>query len=289
MVRRALRWSLPAVLLVEGALVLSGALGLGDALLVLAGIEVLVLLVGVGGMVLVVRRYRGDRRAGLGPWEALEGGLSVVLPRPVARLVVSEPRLFVCLGRWALGRGRTGEGEFAYGKGSPLGMLLVMVLLTAPVEVAFWELLVPWAWLRWVLLVLSVYSVLWLLGVYASRVTLPHRVEEDGIRLRQGLFAEAFVPYAQIANVERKRRRSPRDGDGLQGSPDGDAAYLAINGSVDLALALKSPLTVRGFFKDRGPVRNIHAAADEPGKMVREIRRRLEGVTAPGSAVASAP
>lgn len=288
-VRRALRWLLPAMLLIEGVLVWSGGLAFGDAFLVVAGIEVVILLLGVGGSMLVVRRYRANRRAGLDAWVALEGGMSLVLPRPVARLVVSEPRLFVCLGRWAFGRAKPREAEFGYGKGSPLGTFVVMVLLTAPIEVVFWELLVPWTWLRWALLVLSVYSVLWLLGLYASRVALPHRLEEDGLRLRQGLFAEVFVPYAEVEGIEGKRRRSPRSGDGLQGAPDEDAANLAINGSVHLALALRSPLTVRGFLKDTSPVRNIRVAADEPERMIREVRRRLEAVTAPGSAVASSP
>ena len=290
MVRRALTWwwLLRAVVVVEAALVWFGGLGVGGAILVVAGVEVLLMLVGIGQMLLVLRRYRGGRRAGLCPWEALEGGLALVLPRPVARLAVSEPRLFVCLVRWAFGRGRPGPAEFAYGKGSPLGTLVVMVLLTAPVEVVFWELLVPWAWLRWVLLVFSVYSVLWLVGLYASRVTLPHCLEEDGLRLRQGLFAEVFVPYAEVEGVEKKRRKAPRDGDGLQSLPEGDAAFLAINGRVDLSLALGSPLTVRGFFRDTGPVGTVHVAADEPEKMLRELRRRLEEAPAPGSTATSA-
>lgn len=173
MVKRALRGLLPTVFLVEAALIWSGELAVGDAILVVAGIEVLLLLLGAGGSVLVFRRYRDGRRNGLGLWEALEGGLALILPRPLARLVVSEPRMFACLVRWAFGRTRLGEDEFGYGRGSPLGMLLVMVLLTAPIEVVFWELLIPWAWLRWMLLALSVYSVLWLLGLYASRISLP--------------------------------------------------------------------------------------------------------------------
>jgi hypothetical protein len=286
-VRRALKWFLPVVVLVEAALIWSGELGFGDALLVVAAIEGLLLLVGVSQMLLVFRRYRGGRRAGLGPWEALEGGLELVSPRPVARLAVSEPRLFVCLARWAFGRGRLREDEFGYGKGSPLGMLVVMVVLTAPIEVVFWELLVPWSWLRWVLLFLSVYSVLWLLGLYASRVKLPHRLEEDGVRLRQGLFAEVFVPYAEVEDLEKKRRKAPKDGDGLRSSPEGDAAFLAINGRVDLALALVSPLTVRGFLRDTGPVGTIYFAANEPEKMLRVLRRRLEGAPAAGPTATS--
>ncbi len=96
-----------------------------------------------------------------------------------------------------------------------MGMLLAMVVLTAPIEVVFWELFIPWAWLRWALLALSIYSVLRLLGLYASRITLPHRLEEGGLCLRQGLFAEAFVPYTEVEVIEKRRRKSLKSGDGL--------------------------------------------------------------------------
>ena len=97
--RRVLRWSLPVVLLIEVVLVGSGDLGFGGAILVVVGIEVVVLLVAIGEALLFFRRYRGGRRAGLDVWEAFEGGLASILPRLVAKLVVSEPRMFVCLAR----------------------------------------------------------------------------------------------------------------------------------------------------------------------------------------------
>ncbi|MDP9476242.1 MAG: hypothetical protein M3R38_11280 [Actinomycetota bacterium] len=45
---------------------------------------------------------------------------------------------------------------------------------------------------------------------------------------------------------------------------------------MDLALSLRKPLSVRGFLKDTAPVGTIHVAADEPERMIRELRRRLE-------------
>ena len=156
-----------------------------------------------------------------------------------------------------------------------MGMLVVVVLITAPLEVLVFELLVPWAWLRWVLLILGVYAVFWFLGFYASLVALPHRLEADGLWLRHGAFAEALVPYRNIGSVERRRRKTPKGGDGLQAAPEEDAAYLAINGNADLTLKLRNPLPVRGWFRSAGPVGTLHAAADEPEKMARQLRERL--------------
>lgn len=162
----------------------------------------------------------------------------------------------------------------------------MLVLLSSPVELIVFEILAPWAWLRWTLLIAGVYGIFWVLGFYASLVALPHSLEEDGLRLRYGLFAEVLVPYEQIRSVERKSRKAPKQGDGLQTAPGEDAAYLAISGKTDLALKLGKPLAVGGFFKKIAPVGAIHVAADEPERLARELDRRVGG--AAGAAPAAA-
>ena len=181
---RALKWLLPAVVVAEVILVRSGLLDVGSAVAVIVGIESLLLLVAGRQIVMALRRYRQGRGAGLDVWTAVEDGLSVLLPRPAARAVALEPRIWVCLGRWLLRRGRLGEGEFPYHKRSAVGVLLIVVVITSPVELLLLELLIPWTWLRWVLLVAGVYMLFWSFGFYASIVTLAHKLESAGLRLR---------------------------------------------------------------------------------------------------------
>ncbi len=125
-----MKWALPALVLAEVLLVWSGVVGLGEAVLAAAFLEALIVAAGLGEVVRVTRRYRRGRAAGLDSWAALESGLALTMPRPVAKLAVSEPQMFVCLFRWALRRARPGEGEFGYHKKSAMGMLLPLVLLT---------------------------------------------------------------------------------------------------------------------------------------------------------------
>lgn len=63
------------MVLTEAILVWSGVMDLGGAVLVVAGLEALLFLVGLGGLVLVVRRFRKERRAG-----AVEGARGRPLP-----------------------------------------------------------------------------------------------------------------------------------------------------------------------------------------------------------------
>ena len=283
---RALKWLLPALAAAEIALVRFDLLSIQNAVVVVAAIEVLLFLLGARQVFIAIRNYRRGRTSGLDAWSALEDGVSAVLPRKVARFVVLEPRLWACLFRWASRKTKLREGEFGYHKKSTMYMLVLLVVLVGPVEALMLHLLVPWAWLRWSLLAVEVYGTFWFLGFHASLQALPHRLEETGVRLRYGAFAEVLVPYPEIGAVERSVRRTPGGGDGLRTVPEEDAAYLTITGKTDLTLKLKSPRTVEGVFRSVGPVGTMHLSADKPGLFAREIKKRIgeAGDTAPAEA-----
>lgn len=274
--KRLLKWLLPALILIEVALVWSGLLDLKEAAIAIVGVEALIFLAGVSEIILMVRRYRKDRSSGLDPWTALEGGLSVLLPHPVARLAAAEPRMFYCLTKWILRRTKLKEGEFSYHKRSTMDMLVLMVVLVSPIEVLVIELLLqaflPWLWLRLLVLFLEVYALFWILGFHASRVALPHRLEERGLRLRHGIFAEGFIPYSAIRRVERTRRRAARSGDGL--SVYGREAFLAIGGHTCVTLGLHIPHHLDGL-RPTKPVDTIHLAADEPEQFLKALKKRM--------------
>lgn len=108
---------------------------------------------------------------------------------------------------------------------------------------------------------------------------LPHHLEEGGLRLRHGAVAEGFVPFSEMAAVERTQRRAPGPGDGLQTDPEEDEIYLSTGGRTDLTLRLRSPHAVQGLFRSAGPSPTIHLAADEPEKLASKLRERIGEVS----------
>ncbi|TAK36545.1 MAG: hypothetical protein EPO21_02240 [Chloroflexota bacterium] len=276
MLERAIKWLLPAMVVAEVVLVRAGLLDPRSAVAVVVAIEFLLLLVAGRQIIAAVRRYRRGRSAGLDIWAAVEDGLAVLLPRPVARAVALEPRIWVCLGTWLFRRGRLQEDKFRYNKRSPVGVLLIVVVITSPMELLLFELLIPWGWLRWVLLVAAVYMLVWAFGFYASIVTLPHKLEANGLRLRYGTFADALIPYEEIAALELKRLKPPKGRDGLCVARDENAAYLTVGGRTDLTLHLRAAHLVQGLFRPTPPVTTVHLSADEPERLARELERRVE-------------
>lgn len=207
---------------------------------------------------------------------AIERVMKWALPRRAARMVTLEFQLWACLVLWVFRRRRADASAFSYHKRSIFGVLLIAVLFSSPVEILLFEFLIPWTWLRLVLLIASIYSVIWLVGLYAAQVTLPHRLEAEGLRLRSGALAEGFIPYTVLAGVSREKRRTPKKPQGLSLSADQSAAYFGIDGTTDVALRLSLPQQMRGFLSLTPPVALVYLAVDEPDRFVRELRQRLE-------------
>lgn len=275
----ATKWLMLVLIIAEVILVRAGLLDVATAVVVVVGIEALLFVVAGRQIVIAVRRYRRDRVTGLDLWTSLEDGLSSLLPRPLARVVALEPKLWACLGKWVLRRNRPGQREYHYHKRSPVGSLLLVVLFTAPVEVLLFELLVPWAWLRWLLLIGAIYMLFWAFGFYASLLMLPHRLGPAGITLRYGAVAEGSIPYSEIARVERERRQPLGRGDGLSVQRTESAAYLAVGGQTDVTLHLRTPRALCGLLGPTVPVTTVHLAVDDPTGLVRELDEAIAGHT----------
>jgi hypothetical protein len=270
--------ALPLILLVDLALVVSGVVDPGIALAVGLALELLALTFAARQVVAMVLHYRRGRRAGLDIEAAIEDGLAVIFPRPVARVIALEPRVFLNLWRWLFHRRPLAANEFAYSKRSPVGPLLGLILFTTPIEVFLFELLIPWAWLRVLLAVLAVYGVLWIAGYAASLHTLPHRVDAGALRLHYGLLGRIAIPYDVIESVElAPTKMLGNRSEGVYVLRDKEVGYFSVGSKADVLLRLRTPLAIERLVAASPPVRTIYAAVDDPTGFVRLVRERLAG------------
>ncbi len=283
--RHLRRWLLPALGLGQFLLIRTRSLDQRSALIAGALVEILLLALASRQLYIAWRAYQQERAAGHNLWGALEDGFAVLMPRSVARIAVLEPRLWYCLIRWVTRR-RADSISFGYQRRALIGPVLILAILTLPVELLAVELLAPWAWLRIVLGISCVYSLFWLAGFYASVQVLPHQLEQEQIRLHFGAFAEGVVPYQQISGIVLERRRTPGGRDGLQVAPSGNAAYLGTGSRTDLTLHLSTPLALIGLRGPTRPVRTICLAADDASALAHALAQRTNLVVMHGAAQA---
>jgi hypothetical protein len=276
MARRIGPWITPALLAVEVALVLTGLLSLTDAVVIVVVVELALALAAFTRGRAALRSYRRARTDGRDGWDAAEDGLADLLPRPAARAMLIEVRVWVSLLRWPFHRAR-GDASFGYGRGlRPLlwGVTALVMVEGGVVDVVLAAVLgdgSPWVW---VVLGVHVYALVWLVGLLASLHTEPHHLLGTRLELRDGVFGAVSIPLASITGVvARRRANSGRSGLRVDGSTAllawGDATARVRLGGAG------GPVTVRGTA--RPEIATLDVTVDEPDAFVRALAPHCTG------------
>jgi len=187
--------------------------------------------------------------------------------RVVRALALHQARMWADLARWARRR-RTGEGQrLAYTRGqgaTTAALVFVCVVETVGMAVLLREYPVA----HRVVFALDVYTVVLVLGLYASCVVRPHLLAGDALRVRYGGQVDLRLPHDRIAGVRRETRFSHAEADG--------ELNLAVGGQTSVTLELTEPVVHRGLLGRGREVRVVRFHADDADTVVREIRRAGE-------------
>ncbi len=267
---RYLWW--PLGIVADLALVRLGAFAGRTAFGLVALVEAIGLLIALIAVARAAGRIRGDLRGGVSFWDALEAGLTFLFPPLVARAIALEPRVYVSIARWIARRPPPAPNRFGYHRASVLGVFLIAMIFTTPIEILIGELLIPWSWLRLAVLILALYGCLWVVGLYASLVTMPHIVGVAMLDLRYGILGEIRVPFDAIAALTQDRRSSPNQREGLAVDRQGTTASLSIGGQTQVRIALRQPVRLRGLLRDHQITAGIDLAVDDPRGFVAAVR-----------------
>ncbi|WP_433045131.1 hypothetical protein [Dactylosporangium sp. CS-033363] len=253
------RW-LPWLLIVaEVPLVLTGALGLRDAGVLLGVIEAAVGALIAGRAALAARRHpRGER---------LRAALDAVVPPIVARLMRHELRVFAALGRGIARRREAGPGELVVTYAGNLLPFLVGMCAVSLVELWVVHVLVPWPWLEWTLAILGVYGTIWLAGLACSAYTRPHTLTEGRLRLRYLVFTQVDVVAERLEPVATTIRGSHKDTVEVE---DGTLSFSTL-GTTNAAVRVEPPAEVDLGRAGRHVVHTVRFYADDPKRLTRTL------------------
>ncbi|WP_219416802.1 hypothetical protein [Pseudonocardia nigra] len=194
--------------------------------------------------------------------------MSAALVRRAARY---EAATWRSLARWLLRRPDVGPADtgFAY-RGPQVAPMLVM-LAVSMIDVVAVDLLVPWPWLRPVLLVIGVWGTLEVLGMLAAITIHPHVVGAAGLRIRNGVSLDVHIPWDAVAGVRRVRRT--RDGRGVQ--LDGSTLHVVVADQTTVEVTLARPLPVTLPRNRTAEITEVRLHADDAAGFVAAARARV--------------
>lgn len=167
-----------------------------------------------------------------------------------------------------------GASGFRYD--APFRSTLVVFLSVSAVEVVAVDLITrSWPWVRFPLLVLGIWGVLFMLGMLLGYVTRPHTVGPAGIRVRNGGEVDLDLPWEVIHSVTPRRRRVPDAATfGLSGEPQTQTLHHVVEDRTDIEIALDRPVTLE---LPQGPVTvvRLHLAVDDPRGFADAVRHHI--------------
>ncbi|MFJ3584149.1 hypothetical protein ACIPPS_18165 [Streptomyces sp. NPDC090127] len=208
--------------------------------------------------------------------------LGELVPEPVLRLVGHELRLMASLVRW-VGRRRVGvrPGDQVFPHARDQAALLYGFAFVCLVEtVGMSYLLADWPVAHAIMLVVDVYTVLFVLGLHAASVTRPHLLTADGLRLRQAAHVDLLVPLDRIASVRYELVFSHEKKEG--------ELNLAVGSQTSLTIELTEPVDAPRFLGAPRPVRIVRCHADDARTLYRALSQAVAAAADAGTAVAAA-
>ncbi|MDA0171263.1 hypothetical protein OJ998_19330 [Solirubrobacter taibaiensis] len=120
---------------------------------------------------------------------------------------------------WVLRRvpGR-GPGVLEFGYAKEQAPLIGVFIFVSALELVVLHLLLPWETIRLIVDILSLWGLLWMIGLLAGVLIHPHLVGPDGLRVRDRWVVDLLVPWSNIEAV-RARRGGRDDEDGVLSVP----------------------------------------------------------------------
>ncbi|GAA2454589.1 hypothetical protein [Streptomyces glaucus] len=189
--------------------------------------------------------------------------------RGVRALVRHELRLLASLALWAARRthGAGGGRAFGYARGqgaTTAGLAFVCVVETLGMSVLLRDRPAVHA----VVLVLDVYTVVFVIALHAASVVRPHVLGPGSLRVRLAAHVDLRVPLERIASVRRELRTTHERADGV--------LDLAVGSRTSVTLVLAEPVTHVTFFGRRREVRVLRLHADDADGLVRALTRERD-------------
>lgn len=245
---------------------LTGVLAGDTALRLFLAVEVPLLMVFVVLTLIRLRRVvstpAGDDRSLLD---------RVLAEEPLLRPAVSEVRYYYSLVLALAGKRQVPAGVAFFGYTKGVMAVPVAIVMVSLVELVAVHLLVPWQWLRIVLLISSIWGVLFVAGFFAARIVNPHLVSHDDLTLRWGLQTVLSTPLSNVVSAGRHANHAA-----TQPDVEGNRLILTQFQSTNVMLRFAEPVVTEAPVpKKHRPVdvrvTEVQLFVDEPGAFLHAV------------------
>lgn len=188
--------------------------------------------------------------------------------------VLMELAIYRALGRWVARRPDVPHGATTFGYAQLVGPMLWLWIFGSAVEVVVADILASryLPLIRIPLLVIGIWGLLWMIGLYAAYRVRPHALTESALKIRAGIRAHAEVPLEAVASVSTTEHELPGIVTNLH--VEDDLLLMGVSSRTNVELGLAGP-TVVSTSSGAVTVTRVGLWVDEPRELAGTLRARV--------------
>lgn len=192
------------------------------------------------------------------------------------RAVMMELRGYQSIYRFAFRRPRVPPGAAGFSYSQPILTIMIVIVAVSAVEVVVVDVIVRrWAYVRVPLLILSVWGLVWMLGLLFGMLVRPHAVGPDGIRVRYGSEVDIPIGWDDIHSVARQKNVITEIRPKVTVDADGAATlHMRIMNETNIAVELERAMPLR-LPHGTETVNRVNLYADDPAAFLDEVRKHI--------------
>jgi hypothetical protein len=151
--------------------------------------------------------------------------------------------------------------------------VIIGITVVSAIEIPVAHMLLPWAPVRFVLLVLGVQTLFWMTGLLASLHVNPHEVSDAGLRVRYGTGLDFIIAWRDIAAI-RTRMRSMHTNRTVvyEETEAGGVLNVGVASQTNLDVVLRGPITVTLRGQTSEPFSELRFYADDSASLAAQAR-----------------
>ena len=158
-----------------------------------------------------------------------------------------------------------------------LGVFLALSIIEIPVLDLIVKHVVPWGPARLIMLVISVWGLLWMLGFLAGMIRHPHLVLAGGLRVRMGPGIDFTVPWSDVESVGKRYRSMPSS---RAVQVEEGALHIVVGSQTSIDVRLRRPIVFDVPRAGGEAVHELRLYADDADGLVRAARVHLDAYAA---------
>ena len=192
------------------------------------------------------------------------------------RATMMELRGYQSIYRFVFRRPRVPPGAAGFSYHQPILSILIVIISVSALEMVVVDLIVRrWASVRVPLLVLSVWGLVYMLGLLFGMLVRPHAVGPDGIRVRYGSEVDIPIGWDDVQSVTRRKNVIQEKQPKVTVDADGQATlHLRILNETNIEVELERPTPLR-LPHGTETVSRVNLYADDPAAFLNEARRNI--------------